>query len=390
MFYNVPSGWYDKNLLEVKSSSSIPVVLLTIFLAYLAIIFLYAERFDYNFSGFACIGDRFAAPVLISPRTIIIPRSRGYDGQFYFYAAHDPLIMAEAWRFMDVPAYRYQRIFYPWLAALCALSSPGLIPYTLVLVNLGAILMGSFFVARLLQREGMSPWYAGIYGFLSGFILCLLRDLAGPVAMGFLSGGLYYFSARRFYLGGAFLAAALLAREVVLVVPAVFLLFALLARRPGKRLAAIILSVCPLFLWSGYVFFRFRDLPWRGGEGNFGGPLSGIISYGETLLAAPGRWSEKTYLVIFLVVCGLSLFLAVREVLRSKDEVSVSFLIYALFPFFMTTSIWIEPWSYGRVLLPGAVLLLVNFIRSHDRLYLFPLGGHLVLSGVVLWWVGVV
>ena len=371
----------------MKSSSSIPAVLLTIFIAYLAIIFLYAQRFDYNFSGFACIGDRFSAPALISPRTIIIPQSRGYDGQFFFYAAHDPLIRNEAWRFMDVPAYRYQRILYPWLAALLALGHPGCIPYTLVLVNLGLILMGSFFLARLLQREGMSPWYAGIYGLFSGFILCLLRDLSGPVAMGFLAGGLYYFYTRRFYLGGAFLAAALLAREVVMVVPVVFLLFALLNRRTGRRIGAIILSFCPLFLWSGYVFYRFRDLPWRGGEGNFGSPLSGIISYGESLLSAPGRWSEKMYLVIFLVVCCLSLFLAIREVLRSKDEVSILFLVYALFPFFMTTSIWIEPWSYGRVLLPGAVLLLVNFIRSHDRLYLFPLGGHLVLSGVVLWWV---
>jgi len=34
-------------------------------------------------------------------------------------------------------------------------------------------------------------------------------------------------------------------------------------------------------------------------------------------------------------------------------------------------------------------MLLVNFIRSRDRIYLFPLGGHLILTGIILWWVGI-
>ena len=371
----------------MKSFNSIPTVLLTICIAYLAIIFLYAQRFDYNFSGFACIGSRFASPELIGPRTIVLPGSRGYDGQFFYFAARDPFILGEARRSMDVPAYRYGRILYPWLAALFALGSPTLIPYTLVLVNLAGVLMGSYFVLRWLRDEGLNLWYAVIYGLLSGFILCLLRDLAGPVAMGFLVGGLYFISIRRLFTGSFFLGAALLTREVVLIVPAVFLLFALFRRQSGKRILAIILSFAPLLIWSGYVFSRFGNYPFREGEGNFGVPFAGVIDYGKTILAASGRASEKVYLAVFLVVCFFSLLLAIREVIRSKDEISVSFLVFSLFPIFMTTSIWVEPWSYGRVLLPAAVLLIVNFIRSRDCLYLISMGGHLVLSWIILWWV---
>lgn len=374
----------------MKSSYSIPAVLLTICIAYLAIIFLYAQRFDYNFSGFACIGSRFASPELIGPQTIVLRGSRGYDGQFFYYAARDPFICGEARRSMDVPAYRYGRILYPWLAALSALGDPALIFYTLVLVNLAGVLMGSYFVLRWLRDEGMNLWYGVIYGLLSGFILCLLRDLAGPVAMGFLVGGLYYFSSRRLFTGSLFLGAALLTREVVLVVPAVFLMFSLVRRRSGKRILAIVLSFSPLIIWSGYVFSRFGSYPFREGEGNFGGPLTGVINYGKNLLALSGRASEKVYLAVFLMVCFFSLLLAIREVIRSKDEISVSFLIFSLFPIFMTTSIWVEPWSYGRVLLPAAVMLIANFIRSRDRLYLIPMGGHLVLSGIILWWIGIV
>ncbi len=371
----------------MKSSNSIPTVLLTICIAYLAIILLYAQRFDYNFSGFACVGSRFASPELIGPRTIVIPGSRGYDGQFFYFAARDPFILGEAHRSIDVPAYRYGRILYPWLAALFALGSPTLIPYTLVLVNLAGVLMGSYFVLRWLRDEGLNLWYAVIYGLLSGFILCLLRDLAGPVAMGFLVGGLYLFSIRRLFAGSIFLGAALLTREVVLIVPAVYLLFAIFGRRSGKRISAIILSFAPLLLWSGYVFSRFGSYPFREGEGNFGLPFAGVIDYVNALLSIPGRASEKVYLAVLLAVCFFTLLLAIREVIRSKDEISVSFLVFSLFPVFMTTSIWVEPWSYGRVLVPAAVLLIVNFIRSRDRLYLIPLGGHLILSVVILWWV---
>ena len=373
----------------MKSARSILTVLPVILGAYALIIFLYAGRFNYNFTGFACIGSRFASPALVSSGAVIIPGSRGYDGQFFLYAARDPLITKDGWKYMDARAYRYQRILYPGLAALLALGRPVLIPYTLVLVNLASILLGSFFVLRWLQREGLSSWYAAIYGLFSGLILCLLRDLAGPVAMAFLLGALYYYSARRFYLGALFFAGAILAREVVIIVPIVFLVFDLFFRHTRRGARAIILSFGPFLIWSGYVFFRFRDFSWRGGVGNFGIPLRGIIDYSAILFAFPDRWCEKSYLAIFLVISVFSLFLAVREAIRSSDELSVSFLIYALFPFFMTTSVWVEPWSYGRVLLPGAVMLLVNFIRSRDRIYLFPLGGHLILTGIILWWVGI-
>jgi hypothetical protein len=370
----------------VKVLSSKTAILLVILFSYVAIILPYAARFDYNFSGFACIGSRFSVLDLSPPQVIVLHGSRGYDGQFFYYAARDPFIRGEAWRCMDVPAYRYVRIIYPWLAALLALGDPGLIFYTLVLVNLAGILMGSYFVLRWLQDKGMNPWYAVFYGLLSGFFLCIFRDLAGPVAMGLLVGGLYFFSVRKLFWGGSLLGAALLTREVVLIVPVVFLLFALLRRQSGRRIWAIIFSFVPLLLWSGYVFSRFGMYPLREGGGNFGGPLSGVIIYVKTLLAIPGRVSEKVYLAVFLVVCLFSLLLAIREVVRSRDEISVSFLIFSLFPIFLTTSIWVEPWSYGRVLLPSAVLLIVNFIRTNDRLYLIPLSGNLILSGVVLWY----
>ena len=44
--------------------------------------------------------------------------TEGYDGQFSYYIARDPL---NGWQHCDVPAYRYQRILYPLLGRLSGL-----------------------------------------------------------------------------------------------------------------------------------------------------------------------------------------------------------------------------------------------------------------------------
>src|SRR5258708_26316492 len=48
----------------------------------------------------------------------------GYDGQYTYYIAANPLHAAEH---LDVPAYRYQRIFHPLFAGLLAFGSAPLI-----------------------------------------------------------------------------------------------------------------------------------------------------------------------------------------------------------------------------------------------------------------------
>ncbi len=365
---------------------SVPAVLVVILLFYSALIFLYAGRFHGNFSGFACIGDRFPAPGIVTEEVYVLPRSRGYDGQFFFFAAHDPFLRRGVWRYMDVPAYRYQRIAYPGLAALFALGRPSLIPLFLVGVNVASILLGSLFVARLLDKEGLSPWYAIFYGTLSGFLLCVLRDLAGPVAMAFLVGGFYYYSERSYWPAALFLAAALLTREAAAPAVVALLLHAAFFRTEKGRAWPLLLSFLPFLVWGFYLYFRLHDPPWRGGAGNFGRPLVSLLDYLNALFQQPGRWGEKSYLGVFLPVSLLTFLLALREVFRSRSEVAFALLFYSVLMVFMTRRIWIEPWSYGRVTLPVPVFLVLSFARTRDRLYLIPLAGQAILTVVTIWW----
>src|SRR5678815_133515 len=50
--------------------------------------------------------------------------TEGYDGQFNYSIARDPNTAAQ---FLDVPAYRFQRILFPALGRLLALGQANLI-----------------------------------------------------------------------------------------------------------------------------------------------------------------------------------------------------------------------------------------------------------------------
>ena len=52
------------------------------------------------------------------------PESRGFDGQFYHYMAHDPLLTHGMAGAVDLPRLRYGRILVPALAYAVAFGRP--------------------------------------------------------------------------------------------------------------------------------------------------------------------------------------------------------------------------------------------------------------------------
>src|SRR5579884_1181842 len=146
----------------------------------------------------------------------------GYDGQFAYYIALDPL---KARYYVDDPVYRYTRIVYPMLARLFAWGNTDLIPVTLILVNLLALAGGTLGLAAFLRRMGTSPWFALIYGFYPGLFVALRRDLTEPLAYALVILGIYlfHFAGRRRVLWSALaFSVALLTREAVAVFAAIY------------------------------------------------------------------------------------------------------------------------------------------------------------------------
>src|SRR3990172_6865503 len=100
------------------------------------LLIFYLSAYAWDPSVFIVAGERFTSPradIYIHPRD-------GYDGQFYYRLALDPLTIertAHGIR-LDNPPYRQQRILYPVLAWLVGRVIP--VPWAMLLVNYIAML----------------------------------------------------------------------------------------------------------------------------------------------------------------------------------------------------------------------------------------------------------
>lgn len=149
----------------------------------------------------------------------------GYDGQFAYYIARDQL---DALPYLDVPAWRFQRMLYPTLAFLISLGQPSLVPWALVAINVVVISISTHLLSRLLARHGSSPYLALLLPLWMGQVFALRADLNEPLALMLGSLALWWFERDRPMLAATALAFGGLAKEVALLfVPAMVLVLAL-------------------------------------------------------------------------------------------------------------------------------------------------------------------
>jgi hypothetical protein len=196
----------------------------------------------------------------------------GYDGQFFYYIALDPI---GARPYVDTPAYRYARIVYPILARILAFGRPGLVPYSLIFVNWMAAGLGTMAVAVWLRRRRVSPWYAIVFGLFPGILIALRYDLSEVLAYALAAIAVLLFDSPRRQdrlLAGLVFGVAVLTREAVAVFAVFFLVMELMRDRedllaptlrrnwlPAAAFGA--LSLGPFVLWKGVLYL------WLGGLG---------------------------------------------------------------------------------------------------------------------------
>jgi hypothetical protein len=214
----------------------------------------------------------------------------GYDGQFFYYMALDP---SGAPAYLDKPAsYRYARALYPFTARAAALGRPDLIPWTLLLVNLLALVGGTLALALLLQRRGASPFFALLFGFAPGLYEAVNRDLSEPFAYSLVLAALaawWWDEKPRPWLAGIVFGLAGITRETTLIFPVVLAAAALFGLSDGierhrarDRRSAIVLVVLSL---SPFVALRIVLLAWLGNDGSPEAasfpllPFGGLLSY---------------------------------------------------------------------------------------------------------------
>jgi hypothetical protein len=362
---NLP-GWSFRRLWEKRDWTLLLIVALII----LSILYLYSLKFNKNITGFMVIGDYFQAPQYWNPQTVIHKGSVGYDGQFYYYIAHDPFVLSGSYTHIDFPAYRYQRIIYPLTVWLVSFGQWALLPYMMVAVNFFSILLGTFLVIKILNHYGSSPWWSLLYPSFWGFLLCLLRCLPEPLAITFVVMAVYAWLKEKQGWQIISLSLAGLTQETTLLVAMAFWLTAL-HKKKYQQSAYLILPFLSYGAWQLYLFSRFGTFSFLGGTQNFGFPFWGLLQKIVLLLQA-GLSYETLSELLYLAGTLVLIVVAFSQVLKRRNPLTLSFAGYALMVALLNRLIWVEPWSYGRATLGLLTFNLLIFTKEKSRINLLP------------------
>ncbi|GAB4536594.1 MAG: hypothetical protein Kow0063_22300 [Anaerolineae bacterium] len=253
---------------------------------------------------FALLGTRFSEG---DPQG-----TEGYDGQFAYQIALRPLGAAP---YLDVPAYRYQRILYPVLARLLAFGQPELIPWTLIALNIAAIGLGTWATESLLADLGANRWYALVYGLYGGQLMTLRTDLNEPLAQALVQGAMLAWARERRWLSVVAFGLAVLSKETAMIFLAAYILYTLRCRR-WKWSIALGMGAIP------FVAYQFLLRAWLG-EFGLGSGGAGATSFS---LIPLGGWLEiigvsmGAFLLISLIVVPMSVLPAIAGIIQSVRE----------------------------------------------------------------------
>jgi hypothetical protein len=168
-------------------------------------------------SRFILVGRHFATPAQLPPG-MPVAKTYGYDGQFFYRLALNPLNFHHtAYGITTDRPYRYMRIGYPAFTWLVSLGQHSLVPVMLVAVNIAAIgalgYLGGVFAVRGGRHALAGLLLPGYFGLITS----LSRDTAEPLAAVLLLAGLLAIRDRRPVLAAALLAYGALTRETVMV-----------------------------------------------------------------------------------------------------------------------------------------------------------------------------
>jgi hypothetical protein len=331
-----------------------------------------------NWTGLFHTGSHWPVPrELAFERVYVFRDNSGYDGQFYHYVAHDPLLQRGLQHSVDNPRLRWRAILVPGAAFLLASGQQHLIDAAYRLAILASVFLGSYWLSRYGCHHRMGATVGLLFLFVPATITSVDR-MTVDVALAALCAGYAYYAARE-QVGRlwAILALAPLARDTGLGLLAGYGLYSLARRRWLRALGSAAATV-PYLGWSWYLH---RHTPPDPGMENWLSwvPLQGLLT--RTLQPLPSslanRWLVTAAVLDYCAVLAiwLALFLAVPLLWRRSfgplETAIAPFLVLAVFV--DRPELWAGGYELGRLMSPFLLLLALAGIGARFGWSLLPL-----------------
>ncbi len=294
--------------------------------------------------------------------------TEGYDGQFTYYIARDPLDSPGC---LDVPAYRMQRILLPALGRALSLGYTPLIPWTLVAINLAALVTGTALLEDLLRQAHASRWYALSYGLFVGVVMAVRLSTTEALAYGLVIAGIWLVERERPNAAALMLALAALAKETTLLFAAGLVLYHVLHRRWRDAARITLIAGVPFALWQ-VVLYGWLGTFGAGSGGAKATPFEIVPFNGVWKIASEGSFAAFLLLGVLLVIPSAvlpslwALWRTLRDLWRRHWTLYTCLLLAnaAIMPF--------VPFSTYREFLgllrfmPGLVLMVVLYAAQEN------------------------
>ena len=291
----------------------------------------------------------------VPPGVAVSPDIAGYDGTAFYRLALDPFThrLTAFGITLDAPAYRQQRILYPFLVWLCSLGRASLVPWALVLVNLAAIAALAAAGAQLSVAVGRHPLAGLAFALYPGFVYSVSRDLCEPTACAAGLGAMVAIAKRRYTLAAALLSAAVLARETLLLLAiaccAAYLWSRLRRRTPEYPLVLFAVPLAVYAAWELILRRVWGITPLLSGPRSFTPPFT---QYWHALGIASSLRHEHRLVFCELAYLAIITLLAVVAI-RSRNVPEfwkLGALCYLALAATMPAEVWADDAAYMRVL----------------------------------------
>jgi hypothetical protein len=311
-------------------------------------------------------------PAPVGDNAFRVRDERGYDGEFYYLIAHDPLNRRGFLAYVDSPRYRWRRIGLPGLAWLLALGNDDYIDRMYVALQLGFLFGGAFWLARYAAMLGWHPAWGLAFLAIPGVSISLDRMTVDLPIAALTVLMLLYAPRRPVY---AALITAPLIRETGLILILVWCVFRILGRNFRDAVLGAACAI-PTLAWYFYVALRTTpdQTPFLASY-----PFGGLVTWTLHALSGPaavyGPRASAAFELLALAGIWLAFVLAVGiAVRRKRDLPSLLAVMFALFASLIGyQDIWASAYGLGRTLTPLLIALAVIGLRDRSAIFALPL-----------------
>jgi hypothetical protein len=315
------------------------------------------------------------------PRGLLLVPSAGYDGQFYYRLALDPLNWNKtAFGITMDQSYRYTRIGYPILAWLVSLGQHQLVPLALVVINLLGVAAMAFLGGMFARESGRHALWGLAFAAYFGLVISVGRDTAEPLAEACMLGGLLAYRRSKPILCTVLFMVGAITRETILLAPAAIAVTRLvaMARRQVRPGLADLTWVVPAGVYGvlevAVHFVVKGEFPLlANGSRNLAAPFTAMldaltfdIRHINTAHLSPIDIALLEYATLgIFVLAGLAVLLFTTAPAHER----LAFVFFVLQLGLLSGQIWTSTFGDGRSLIEPYLLALILLLAT-PRQYL--------------------